>query len=159
MAKRRADGFVRIRGLKDLQKALRQIDKQLPRELATANQTVAQHIVDEATATARGLGPLWARAARSMRAARQQRVAAINLGGARHPEALGAEFGAIRNIPRDVQRGDQRYTIRGWNQFRSWRGSAGNAGYFLYPTVRREGDRIVELYAEVLDDLMARHLG
>jgi hypothetical protein len=150
----RADGFVRVTGLRDLARAMREIDKTLPRELGGANQKVAQHIVDEATETAQGLGPLWARAAKSMKAARKQRIAAINFGGGRHPEAMGAEFGAGRNQLRNTTRG----VMEGWNQFRPWRGSDTGAGYFLYPTIRREGDRIVELYAQVLDDLIAQHL-
>lgn len=155
MPRQRADGFVRVTGLKDLQKALRAVDKALPREMGTASQKVAQHVVNEATTAAQSLGPMWAKAARSLSAARQQRVAAIRFGGPRYPFALGAEFGAIRNIARPTARG----TVAGWNQFRPWRGSGPGSGYFLYPTVRREGDRIVDLYAQVIDDLVDRHLG
>lgn len=157
MARQRADGFVTVRGLKDLQRALREIDKQLPRELGTASQKVAQHVVDTATIKARALGRMEARAARSLKAARQQRVAAINFGGARYPMALGAEFGAAQGVPRTVTRHGRQTIARGWNQFRPWRGNSTNAGYFLYPTIRREGDRIVELYSQVLDELIDRH--
>lgn len=159
MAKvRAAGGFVNVRGLKDLQKALREIDKQLPRELGTASQKVSQHVVDTATLKAKALGPLEARAARSLKAARQQRVAAITFGGARYPEALGAEFGAGQNIPRPVLRHGRQTTARGYNQFRAWRGSSTGAGYFLFPTIRREGDRVVELFDQVLSELIDRHL-
>ena len=149
----RGDGFVRVTGIRDLQRALRDVADDLPKELGLANQKVAQHIVDEATSAAEALGPLWARAAESMKAARKQRVAAINFGGARHPEALGAEFGAGQNVLRNTSRG----VIPGWNQFPPWRGSDTGAGYFLFPTIRREGDRIVDLYGQVLEDLIARH--
>jgi hypothetical protein len=156
MARKRSGGFITVRGLKDLQRALREIDKQLPREMGTASQKVAQHVVDTATLKARALGRLQARAARSLTAARQQRVAAVNFGGARYPMALGAEFGAIQNVPRSVIRHGRQTTALGLNQFHPWRGNSTDAGYFLYPTIRREGDRIVELFGEALDDLVAR---
>lgn len=146
-------GGIRIRGMRELQRALRQIDKELPKELAAANQRVAQHVVDEATSRAKALGPMQAKGARSLSAARQQRIAAIRYGGARYPMAMGAEFGAGQNTLRQTSRG----AVRGWNQFRSWRGSGGNAGYFLFPTLRREGDRVVDLYGDVLEDLIAKH--
>jgi hypothetical protein len=146
-------GGIRIRGFKELQKALRQIDKDLPKELATANQQVAQYVVDKAKVRAGTLGRLWARAADSLAAARQQRVAAIRYGGGRYPMAMGAEFGAAQGTLRQTSRG----VVHGWNQFRPWRGSGGGAGYFLFPTLRREDDQIIDLYGEVLDDLIGRH--
>jgi hypothetical protein len=158
MPRRRADGFVTVRGLKDLQRALREIDKKLPRELGSAGQRVAQHVVDTATIRAKALGPLEARAARSLAAARQQRVAAIKFGGNRYPMALGAEFGAAQNVPRTVIRHGRQTTARGYNQFRAWRGNSTGAGYFLFPTIRREGDQIVELFDQVLGALVDRHL-
>lgn len=144
---------IQIRGIKQLQKALRQLNKDLPKELATANQRVAQHIVDEATVAAQSVGRLWAEAAKSLAAARQQRIAAIRFGGARYPFAMGAEFGAAQDITRQTTRGP----VRGWNQFRPWRGSGEGAGYFLFPTIRRESDRIVDLYADALGDLIEKH--
>jgi len=38
--------------------------------------------------------------------------------------------------------------VRGWNMFRPWRGNKGRAGYFLYPAVRRNRDKIAEMYAD-----------
>lgn len=154
----RADGFIRVTGLKELAKALREIDKDLPKEMSAANQVVGQHIVDRATTAAAAVGPMQRKAARSLKSARQQKVAAIKYGGARYPFAMGAEFGSGQNTPRSVSRGGTQFTMRGWNQFRPWRGNSSDAGYFLYPTIRRESDRIVELYSQVLDDLINKHL-
>lgn len=42
-------------------------------------------------------------------------------------------------------------TILGWNQFKPWRGSGSNAGYFLWPSIRENADGIRELYADVID--------
>jgi hypothetical protein len=144
---------IQVRGIKDLQKALRQINEDLPKELATANQHVAQHVVTKARARAAGLGRMEARAAESLAAARQQRIAAIRYGGARYPMAMGAEFGAAQNTLRQTARG----VMRGWNQFRPWRGSDSNAGYILFPTLRAESDQIVDLYGDVLGQLTRKH--
>jgi hypothetical protein len=144
-----AGGHVTVRGLKDLQRELRRLDKDLPRELGDANQDVARYVVRRATDRARRLGAMQAKAAESLTAARQQRIAAVRFGGARHPEAMGAEFGADRNVPRSTSRG----VVQGWNQFRPWRGSDTRAGYFLFPTIRDDTPQIIELYGELIDRL------
>lgn len=42
--------------------------------------------------------------------------------------------------------------IRGWNQFREWRGNKpGRAGYFLFPAMRDHYDEIGEMYLDELD--------
>jgi len=46
-------------------------------------------------------------------------------------------------------------TVKGWNQFRPWRGKGSGAGYFLYPTIRRLQPQIAETYAEDLRRLYA----
>lgn len=154
-----AGGHVDVRGLPALQRELRAIDKDLPKQLADANQRVARFIVDRATRKAKGIGALQARAARSLAAARQQRVAAIRFGGARHPEAMGAEFGAYRNILRASGRRDgkgRQVMVRGWNQFRPWRGNSTGAGYFLWPTIRDSNDEVIDIYGREIDQLLAR---
>lgn len=141
---------IQIRGLVDFRKALGQLNADLPKELGNVNKAVADFVIDRAEGRAQGLGALWARAARSLSSARKQRVAMVRLGGTRYPEALGAEFGAIRNIPRLTTSGR---SVRGWNQFREWRGSDTDAGYFLYPTLREDAPEIVEFYADLVERL------
>jgi hypothetical protein len=41
--------------------------------------------------------------------------------------------------------------IRGWNQFREWRGNGANAGYALYPTMRANREQIVEIWGKGID--------
>lgn len=41
--------------------------------------------------------------------------------------------------------------IRGWNQFKEWRGNKPGAGYFLFPTIRDSAAEIVEIYGDELD--------
>ena len=45
------------------------------------------------------------------------------------------------------------HIIRGWNQFRKWRGNKTGAGYFLYPTIRDRFDDIGEIYLDELDTI------
>jgi hypothetical protein len=87
-----------------------------------------------------------------MKAARQQKVAIIRLGGNRNPEALGAEFGAAQGVLRNTTRG----VMEGWNQFRPWRGNGSEAGYFLMPTIREDTPQIIEHYLELIDHLARR---
>jgi hypothetical protein len=145
-----AGSDIRIDGLVDLQRELRKINDQLPKELGDVNKQVADFVVRRAKG--RASTPLEHRAADTLKAARQQRVALVRLGGAKYPEALGAEFGAIRDIPRNTARG----TVRGWNQFREWRRNGIDAGYFLFPTIREDTPQIIDLYADLIDRLCKR---
>ena len=72
--------------------------------------------------------------------------------GAEFGDDWGAEFGAARNQLRNTQRGP----VAGWNQFEPWRGSGPDTGYFLWPTIREEADRIVEAIDEALEPLWKR---
>ncbi len=142
-----AGSNIRINGLVDLQRELRKINEKLPKALGDVNKDVADYVVHRAQG--RASTPLEHRAADTLKAARQQRVALVRMGGAKNPEALGAEFGAIRNIPRNTGRG----IVRGWNQFREWRGNDESAGYFLFPTIRDDTPQIIDRYAELIDRL------
>ena len=53
--------------------------------------------------------------------------------------AGGAEFGSYR-----------------YHQFKPWRGSSSDAGYFLYPSIRDDAGRIEEEYRDAVDDLIKR---
>jgi hypothetical protein len=46
--------------------------------------------------------------------------------------------------------------VRGWNQFRKWRGNRSGAGYFLFPAMRQLGPQIVETYGDAIDKLTAK---
>jgi hypothetical protein len=41
--------------------------------------------------------------------------------------------------------------VRGWNQFREWRGNKAGAGYFLFPAIRENENNIVEMYGEGIE--------
>ena len=42
----------------------------------------------------------------------------------------------------------------GYNQFKPWRGNGVGAGYFLFPTVRKNIDEIIDLYGDGMQDIL-----
>lgn len=117
-----AASSVRVVGMRELQAALRRVDTALPRQLRLAGNAAVAGIVTGAQARARSQGGVAAKTAPSIRAASEQRAAAVKIGGARYPFALGAEFGAQR-----------------FRQFEPWRGNqwvmTPGVGYFLHPEI------------------------
>ena len=146
-------GGVRVKGLDELRRELKRLDDAgLINELKDVNYEVAQSIIGPAQAKAASVGAMEARAAATLKASKAAAVARVNFGGAKAPFAGGAEFGAGQDRPRSTARG----TVRGWNQFNPWRGNGGDAGYFLYPTIRERTDDIVEMYGDGLERITAR---
>lgn len=128
---------VQVIGLKQLQRDLRDLDAKLPRELRKVNLSVAQMVVEKAQSAAGGVSrQASAAAASGLKAAAEQRSAAVILRVVRGFE-LGAEFGALQ-----------------WHQFMPWKGNSGDAGYFMYPTIRAENEHIVEAYVQRLTELL-----
>jgi len=133
---------ISIEGLPELQAALRLLDRDLEKELRKANREVAKFVADDARSAASALGSTAAKAAPSLKASAGSAYAGVSLGGGAYPFAAGAEFG-----------GQRRPTTM---QFEPWRGTGEDAGYFLYPTIRRDAERIEEEYGAALDDLIRR---
>lgn len=179
-------GSIEVDGLRPFVRELKALDEPaLLDELRDANHEVAEFVKARATARARAMGGLEARAAATLTARRGQRAAEVSFGGAKFPAAAGSEFGAYRNrlrllkhktgagrgraylvrnesakaieqakqriaAQRNINTGEQivfKREIRGWNQFRPWRGNRAGAGYWLYPTIRAHTDEIVDMYA------------
>lgn len=139
---------VRVEGLDELRRELRRLDdKGLSDRLKDANHKVAELVVRRAQQRAASLGRMQVAAAGTLRPARQAARAVVTLGRASVPFALGAEFGAGRNI-RTPGRNRGRL---GLNQFSPWRGSGSGAGYFLWPGIRDSGPEISETYYEEID--------
>lgn len=130
-------GSIRILGLRELQFALRAMDKAKPRLLQQANKSAAEMVASRARGAAAAYGSVQAKSGPSIRAVAQQRSAGVRLGGARAPYALGAEFGATR-----------------YRQFPPWT----TRGYFLYPTVRSSMPDIEARYEQAINTLV-RSLG
>lgn len=128
---------VEVTGLRDFLAALKAVD--FNRDLGKAHKRAADMVASKARSKAESLGGVLAKAAPSIKALSQQRAAAISLGGATFPFALGAEFG-----------GQRRPTTQ---QFVPWTGHTGRA---LYPTIRDTREEFLKLYADEIDELMHR---
>ncbi len=140
-------------GIDETRAALKELgDIESTREFKAAGKAVANDVViPAARAEAAGWGRLQERAAETLKAASIATGGALRFGGG-FAAALGAEFGAMRDQRRNTARG----VVYGWNQFLPWRGSSGDAGYFLWPAIRQEAPAIVEKYATELGPLWKR---
>ena len=127
-------------GIPGLQKALRTLPKAASAELRDAAQEISGFVASDARGRASHLGGV-ARHVSGSVVARRDRVPAISLGKG-DPAAFGAEFG-----------GGRRATTQ---QFAPWRGSGRGAGYFLWPTIHDQNDRINERYSEALLQALRR---
>lgn len=155
MAKaRRTEQTINVRGLDQFRRELRKIQQQGGANgialLKEANYRVASMVVARAQAKASSLGRMQARAGATLRAGRQQARAVVTGGSASVPFFFGAEFGSYSGYLRT--RGSRSYL--GFNQFEPWRRPGnGNAGYFLFPTMRAESRNIIEMYGDELDKI------
>lgn len=127
-------GDVRIAGLIELDRALKELGPDLRAELRQTNRDAAERVAGHAKAAAYSLGGVAAKTAPSIKATASFRSAGVGFGGARAPYGAGAEFG-----------GGRRPTTR---QFKPWRGNGSTAGYFVYPTIRRDADQILDDYVD-----------
>lgn len=132
-------GAVQIDGLRELNAALRAIGPDAQKELREASKEVAEMVADDARAAAYSIGGVAAHVAPSLRAVAGVKSAGVSFGGARYPMAGGAEFGSYK-----------------YKQFKPWRGNGSDAGYFLYPSIRRDADRITTTYTDALDGILER---
>lgn len=143
---------VKVTGLQEVRSALKRCeDADRQAELKQANFDVAELVVREGRSGASGVSSMAARAAETLRAGRQLAKATVTLGGARAPFALGAEFGAGRDVRRGNVGGNPPRPGRGWNQFMGWRGNGEDAGYFLYPAIRENTPEIVDRYGDAIE--------
>lgn len=145
-------GSVKVTGMREARAALKRCeDADRQSELRSTNVEVAELIVTEGRQRAAGVSALAAKAARTLRAGRALTRATVTLGGASAPFALGAEFGAFRNQRRFNVGGNPPRHGQGWNQFAGWRGNHEDAGYFMYPSIRENTDRIVDMYGDAIE--------
>lgn len=140
-----------VPGLGELRQALKELgDVEATKEFKLAGWRAANEVVIPG-AKARASTPMQRAAAETLAAAKIATGGGVRF-GAGFAGAMGAEFGAMRNQPRSTSRGQ----MLGWNQFQPWRGSGPDTGYFLWPTIREDAERIVEVVDETLDPLFAR---
>lgn len=139
-------------GFDEARRALKKMqDPEKSREYKQANFDIANEVVIPA-ARANASTRLQRRAAGTLVAVRTESGGSVRLGQG-FPAALGAEFGADRNQPRRVFRYGKSFTASGFNQFNPWRGSDGDAGYFLWPAIREQEGEIINRYDRLFRDL------
>lgn len=138
MAFGKADA-IQVEGLKELRQALRDLGPNWPKEMRKANIRSAELVAEEARRKADSLGGVAGKVSPSIKAAGEQLAAKVRWGGSQFPFAAGAEFGSIK-----------------YKQFKPWRGSDANAGYFVFPAVRSTRDQLIDVYADAVDELTSR---
>jgi hypothetical protein len=132
-------GAVQVDGLVELNRALKVMGGDLPKELRAANKAVATFVTADAKSAAESLGGVAALVAPSIKASAGATSAGVAFGGPAYPMAGGAEFGAYQ-----------------YPQFHPWRGNGPGAGYFVYPAIRQDVDRIETEYHNALEHLIAK---
>jgi len=68
----------------------------------------------------------------------------------------GAAFGVDAATYGGGRRAGQTIVMRGWNQFLPWRGIGEGAGYGIYPTIRENQERIVEVYLDEVGSITSK---
>lgn len=141
MAAVRGTGFtIRIEGLSELRRALRQVSPQWGPVLGKANQDAAQIVATEATRRApRGPhqgGGRVAPISSTITALRKQNKGVVAMGGARSPHAPPTEFGGT--LPRHASSKRTRVAKRP----------------FLYPALQYREPQVIETYGKALEKIM-----
>lgn len=143
-----AERLVQLPGLEELQRALKGLrDADATKQVRAAGKKIAADIVIPA-ARGRATTRLQRRAAETLKPSTVGTGSAVRF-GAGFPGAFGAEFGAYRNQRRRTSRGQ----VTGWNQFQPWRGSGGDAGYFLWPGIRDATPEILAAYGDAIAEI------
>jgi hypothetical protein len=143
-------GTVSVEGLRELNKALKALGPEFPKALGAASKVVANFVANDARGAAMSLGGIAAKTAPSIKGVGGATSAGVAFGGARYPFASGAEFGAGQDLRRRRSSG----TYLGFNQFEPWKGNGKDAGYFVYPSIRQDSDRIVTEYSKAVDAVL-----
>lgn len=126
---------IQVQGLKELQRGIKQVDRDMAKELRKAFNEVAGVVVDDI----RRLVPVESGAARnSVRAASTQSAAAIKVGGRRAPHYPWLDFGGKVGINRSVTRP----FIPG--------------GRYLYPSIKRNRAVMLDALDDALDALFRK---
>lgn len=130
-------GKIQVRGIQDLQKALRQIDRDLPKELAAGLAEAAEIVAK----TARPKVPTrTGKAAGSITVRKQQRGASLAVGGNRAPHFPWLDFGGRVGPKKSVARPFIK------------------SGRYVYPALAEKNTEVKAKVDEVLER-MARKAG
>jgi hypothetical protein len=134
------DFKIEVRGIREFQKAIKQVDAELPKKLKEGFKNIATTVADEAkTKVPRKSG----KAAGSIRPRSSQKGAGIAFGGSAAPYYPWLDFGGS--------------TGRGHQPKQSGSGAIKRPfmkeGRFIYPTIRAKNAYITDTVDEVIKDL------
>lgn len=132
-------GEIRVEGLKELNRALKDMPKAASKEIRAVNKSVAEKVALGARSRAMMLGGVAARVAPTLKPSAGVMSASVSLGSSAYPEAAGAEFGSYR-----------------YKQFEPWTGNGRDAGRFLYPEIRETSEERTEEYRDALDSALRK---
>lgn len=144
---------VQVTGLRELRRALKEVDKDLPKELRAAHKDIAVFVAGRAQGAASG------RAKGAIRPRATQKAAKIALTSGRRGDALAVMMGQRR---RSGWYGYRRYQRSKARQFRPWVGNQWDPGetggqpYEVGPAINASLDEVVEMYGDAIDRLVTR---
>lgn len=154
-------GALRVVGLRELQRALRQADPKLKRLLGQTHRKVAElYVAAPARSIASTLGRGQAHLARGgvISGRGSSRGAAVQLTAGRYPDAFAQEFGRSSTagwMRKPGQIADTFGQFRPWrgnqNEW-TWEGGTGGAGYALHPAFRHNRQRILDEYLNTVGE-------
>lgn len=164
-----SDMRVLVTGLREFRTELRNVSRDLPKELQKENKAIAQEVAGKARTAYQSLYQQRSgRGAASIRGLANQTRAQVAIGSARAPYVLGQEFGANQRQAVAGFRGSYNYGpgARGssarrssMRQFPAYKPSPtgrGGEGYFTYPTIRRMVPAIRMRYGSAIDRVTAK---
>lgn len=132
-------GDVRVEGLRDLDRALKELGPDARDSLKATAKDVAETEAGRVKAAASGMGGVAAKAAASIGARSSFQSAGLAFGGGSYPYAAGAAFG-----------GQGRSTTM---QFKPWvRG-----GYFPFPQISSDSDEITDRFVDAVNKVIAHN--
>jgi len=156
---------IEVVGLRDLRRELRRVSTEFPKELAIANQKAAEVVAKEARLRApegrHEGGGLVVPIKSSITVGRQQSRGVVSIGGARTPHGVVTEFGGT--IPRmGSHRGQVKEAQAKHRGFRRYGGISVThvrKQAYLIPALDAKRDEAVEVYNELVGDIMRRAFG
>lgn len=138
---------IEVKGLREVRRGLKATgNAEGTRQLKAAGRKVAEDVVIPAARSkaggvshhSTGRSAMFSRAAGTLRPASTALGAAVRYGGGL-PFAMGAEFGSSR--------------------FRQFNAHRGRDGWFLWPAIRDEGPRILDVYGDAVEDVFGDAAG
>jgi len=133
-----AGGSTAVVGADEFARKLRDMDREVYKQLGRQNRAISKIVVDRARNDASAIGRMQAKAAKGVQATNTRNGVGIRLTKGRYAFAFGAEYGAKKYAQFDSWRGNQ-FDANDWG---------GGIGYFFFPAIRESKDDVFEKYLD-----------